>query len=146
MLLPVKIDQLVHPHTGDFIETNKHRLAGFPAIRVMLNEIFGNLAQTFPAGDNVIIPFQFAFKRWCTSMSSISSSSSFGGYLLIQVFGSARVLIALVILKHQRFAACIIIKRHGRLIFDRPLKIIGRNVITKHLAGDLVVLEQAACR
>ena len=42
LLAPVALRQIVHPHTGDFVQTDEHRLSGRPEVGVMPHEITRN--------------------------------------------------------------------------------------------------------
>ena len=53
--LPARFDALEHPRAGDLVDAHQHRLAGLPAGRAVLGEVFGQLVQPIVGGDDLVI-------------------------------------------------------------------------------------------
>ena len=62
LCLPAFLHIVVHPHTGDLIQADEHRLAAGPKVRVMLHKILCNGAQPFICGENMDLLGKFSFQ------------------------------------------------------------------------------------
>ena len=131
-LVPVESDQVVHPHAGDLVDADQHRLAGFPRGRVVLHEIPRHLVEPLVGGDDVIVALEFPLQP----LLDIDVL----GLQLFQLFGDAFVEVADG--HAQLVATGVVIERHRGLVLHRPLEVVGRDVFAEHPARDLVVLEQ----
>ena len=57
-LVPVALDQRVHPHARQLVDADQHRLAGLPRRRVVAHEVAGHLVEPLLGGDDVVIALQ----------------------------------------------------------------------------------------
>ena len=100
---------------------------------VVPDEIAGDLVQPLVGGDDVVVALEFLLQALLDiDVRAVSSSSSFCGDPFVQVADRHAELVA----------AGVVVQRHRGLVLDRPLEVVGGDVIAEHPPGDLVVLEQ----
>src|SRR3989344_3995769 len=129
-LLPILLDQFIHPYTSELVNAHKHRFTGFPSCGVVLDKILGDLTEPLFRRDDVIVSLEFFFKP-LTYINIINL------YLLqllsnpfVDIFGGYT----------QGLAPAVIIERDRRFILYRPLKVISGNVISKNPGCDFLIL------
>ncbi len=131
-LVPVKLDQLVHADTGDLVDADQHRLAGFPRRGVVLHEITGHLVEAFPGRDDVVVALELLLQALLHVDISRLQFLQLLGDPLVQITDRYAELVA----------TRIVIERYRCLVLHGPLEIVGGDVIAEHPPGDLVALEE----
>ena len=135
-LAPVALDQPVHPHAGDLVDTDQHRLAGLPRRRIMAHEVACHLVEPLVCGDNVVVAPQLPLET-LRDVDVVDLQ-------LVQLVGDAFVQVADG--HAEPLAAGAVVEGHGGPVLHRALEVVGRDVFAEHLAGDLVAGEQRPYR
>jgi len=98
----------------------------------VVNKIPGHLLQAFLRCNHVIVAFEFLLK----ALRHVDIIQLQG----FQLLGNTFVQVAN---RQSLFVSTgIVVERDGRIVFYRTLEIIGGDIVAKHAAGDLIVLEQ----
>ena len=131
-LVPVTLDEHVHPHASDLVDADQHRLAGLPCRRVMAHEVAGHLVEPLAGGDDVVVALQLPLQ----ALRDVDVV----GLQLFQLLGDA--LVQVVDGHAQVVAAGVVVERHRGAVLHRALEVVGGDVVAEHLARDLVAGEQ----
>ncbi len=129
---PVKLDQPVHAHAGDLVDTHQHGLAGLPGRRIVPHEIPRHLIETLARRDDVVIALEFPLQA-LLDIDVVRLQ-------FLQLLGNT--LVEIIHRDAELVAPGIVVERHGRVILHRALKIVGGNIVAKYAPGDLIVGEQ----
>ena len=131
-LVPVAIDQGVHPHACHLVDADQHCLAGLPGLRVVVHEVPCHLVEPTAGGDDVVLASEFLLQALRHVDVLHFDLLEFLGNSLVQVVDG----------DPQRVAAGVVVQRHGGAVFHRALEVVGRDVRAEDPPRDLVFLEQ----
>ena len=101
----------------------------------MLHEIGGDLVQPVVGGDDFVILAQQLLQQRLLVRVEVGLRDGFGDAVVQVEPGDAELL-----------AAVLVDQLHGRAVFLGALEVVARDVAAEDALGQVVVLEQAACR
>ena len=131
-LCPVFLHQIVHPHTGYFVQADKHSLTAGPQIGIMLHKIPGNGLQPLLCCKKMYFLGKFPLQFFLLVRIQVSPFNGFqnpvGDFRVVQV--------------GNFIAPVFIIQRHCCTIFHRPFEIIYRYVTAKGAFSNVVTGQQ----
>ena len=129
---PVFLHIVVHPHTGDLIQADEHRLAAGPKVRVMLHKVPCNGTQPFICGENMDLLCKLAFQLFLLRGIKVGCFNGIqnppGDLRLVQLGDLIRTVL--------------IIQRHRCAVLHRPLEVIHRQIPAKGALGDMVICQK----
>ena len=131
-VLPVRLDQAVHPHGGDLVDGDEHRLAALPLRRTVRDEVLGDGVEPVRRGDDVVVALELAFE----ALFDVDVV----GLELVELLGDP--LVEIVGGEVELLAAGVVVERHGGAVFHGALEPVPGHVVAEHLPRDLVVLHQ----